>query len=139
MGAKYQGYCSDLTRTISLGSLNSKQREIFAVVFAAQQKALMAIRPGMRAAEIDEIARMHIADCGYGQYFPHITGHGLGISIHEAPILNAQTDLLLKPNMVLTVEPGIYVKGAGAARVEDMVLVTEHGYEVLTKSIYDLI
>ena len=139
MGAKYQGYCSDLTRTISFGGITSKQEEIYEVAFAAQQKALKAVRPGIPASEIDKIARDYIADCGYGDYFPHITGHGLGISVHEMPILNAETELLLKPNMVVTVEPGIYVRGTGAARVEDMVLLTDEGYEVLTKSRYDYI
>lgn len=134
MGAVYMGYCSDLTRTFSLGGLNDRQKRIFDTAYFAQREAIKAIKPGVRACDIDRIARDIIIESGYGQYFPHLTGHGLGISIHESPILDIGMETRLKPNMIVTVEPGIYVDGIGAARVEDMVLITESGYEVLTKT-----
>jgi len=139
MGAVYRGYCSDLTRTLSLGGLNSRQLEICQAAFTAQQRAMAAIRPGVTAKAIDQIARDYIAGQGFGEYFPHITGHGLGISIHELPILDQETDTLLQENMVVTVEPGIYVPGVGAARTEDMVLVTASGYEKLTQAGYNML
>lgn len=134
MGAKYEGYCSDLTRTFSLGGLNKQQKEIFRIAYSAQREALNAVRPEIPAGEIDKIAREFISRHGYGEYFPHITGHGVGISIHEKPILDKGSETILEPNMVVTIEPGIYLKGVGAARVEDMVLVTEDGHEVLTST-----
>ncbi len=139
MGAVYRGYCSDLTRTLSLGGLNSRQLEICQVAFTAQQTAMAAIKPGVTAKSIDQIARDYIAGQGFGDYFPHITGHGLGISIHEMPILNQETDTILQESMVVTVEPGIYLPGVGAARTEDMVLVTAEGYEKLTQASYDML
>lgn len=139
VGAIFKGYCSDMTRTFSLGGLNEKQKDIFNVAYYAQQEAVKAIRPGIRACDIDKIARDIISDNGYGKYFPHLTGHGIGISIHEKPILDVGVETILKPNMVVTVEPGIYLKDVGAARVEDMVLVTQSGNEVLTKTKRDLI
>lgn len=134
MGAKYEGYCSDLTRTFSLGGLNKEQKEIFNIAYSAQKEAISAVKPGIRASELDKIARDYISRHGFGKYFPHITGHGLGISIHETPILDKDSDTILEANMVVTVEPGIYMKDIGAARVEDMVLVTKDGYEVLTST-----
>lgn len=139
MGAIYQGYRSDLTRTFSLGGLKGEQRRIFEVAYRAQQAAIAAIRPGKRAEEIDRIARETIENEGFGKYFPHLTGHGLGLSIHEEPIVDRSVGTMLKPNMVVTVEPGIYLPGVGAARVEDMVLITETGYEVLTETERELI
>ena len=134
MGAVYRGYCSDLTRTFCIGNPDKEQRKIFDVAYRAQQLAIEAIRPGVTASYIDSIARNYITDAGYGKFFPHITGHGLGISVHEQPILNAGSSLTLQNNMVVTVEPGIYLENVGAVRIEDMVLVTEDGYELLTKT-----
>ena len=134
MGAVYCGYCSDMTRTFCLGNPSTEQRRIFDVAFGAQQSAIAAIKPGVEAGAIDAVARNYINDAGFGKYFPHITGHGLGISVHEQPILNTNNSMILQKNMVVTVEPGIYLEGVGAARVEDMVLVTEDGCEVLTKT-----
>jgi len=139
VGAIYKGYCSDLTRTFSLGNLNDKQKEIFDVAYLAQREAIKAVKPGMKASDIDKIARDIIAEKGYGKYFPHITGHGLGISIHEKPIIDIKVNDKLEPNMVITIEPGIYLEGVGAARVEDMVLVTKEGHEVLTNTERELI
>lgn len=139
MGAVYKGYCSDLTRTFSLGSLSDHQREIFNLAYYAQQEAIKALKPGKQAWEVDKVARDIISAAGYGSNFPHLTGHGLGMSIHEKPIIDVGSKTILMPNMVVTIEPGIYVEGVGAARVEDMVLITETGCEVLTKTDRNLI
>jgi len=132
MGAVYQGYCSDLTRTIAAGVVTDEQYRIYETAREAQQRAVQAVCPGKRGYEIDRVAREYIRGQGYGDYFPHITGHGLGTDIHELPILDQSQDIVLAPGMVVTVEPGIYVPETGAARIEDMVLVTEAGYELLT-------
>lgn len=132
MGTVYEGYCSDLTRTFAYGGVTEAQQRIYETAREAQHLAREVIRPGVRGSEIDRIARDYIAAQGYGEYFPHITGHGLGVDIHELPILDQTQDLLLRPGMVVTVEPGIYVPGTGASRTEDMVLVTESGHELLT-------
>lgn len=133
IGAVFEGYCSDLTRTFSLGGLSNKAREIFQVAYEAQQRAIEVLKPGIRGEEIDQVARNFITQAGFGKYFPHLTGHGLGLEDHEAPLLDKGSKIELVPGMVLTVEPGIYVPEIGAARVEDMVLITENGYEILTK------
>lgn len=139
MGCIYEGYCSDITRTFSLGKLSIKQKEIFDIALKAQEKAIKAIKPGVRSHEIDAVARDFITENGYGDYFPHLTGHGLGMFVHEHPILDQGEESMLEKNMVLTVEPGIYVPGIGAARIEDMIVVTEDGYEYLTTSSRDLL
>ncbi|MGC9530219.1 MAG: M24 family metallopeptidase [Candidatus Bipolaricaulaceae bacterium] len=138
MGARYQGYCSDLTRTFALGDVSRKQRQAFAVARQAQQAALAAARPGVRADEVDRAARQLIEEAGLGPYFPHLTGHGVGVSIHEPPTLDQGVDTLLEPGMVVTVEPGVYVPGVGAARVEDLVVITEDGCRLLSTARRDL-
>ncbi|MGB9792231.1 MAG: M24 family metallopeptidase [Thermacetogeniaceae bacterium] len=132
MGCIYKGYCSDLTRTFSLGGLSDEQKHLFRVACEAQQRAIEAVKPGVLAEEIDRAARGYIEEKGYGRYFPHLTGHGVGLSIHEMPIVDVGSKTVLEPGMVVTIEPGIYLEGVGAARVEDMVLVTESGHELLT-------
>lgn len=139
MGARYEGYCSDLTRTLALGEPTAEQRRIFQVAWTAQQVALEAIRPGAIASEVDHAAREVITAAGLSNYSPHLIGHGVGISIHEPPILDRGVDIILQPGMVITVEPGIYLPGVGAARVEDMVVVTSAGYELLTTTRRDLV
>ena len=134
MGAIYNGYCSDTTRTFAIGDVSARQREIFHVAREAQKAAIDFVRPGVVASNVDAVARTIIKDAGYGKFFPHLTGHGVGLSTHEAPIIDRGVDMILKPGMVLTVEPGIYVPGVGAARVEDMVVVTDSGCEVLTSA-----
>ncbi|MDM5196728.1 Xaa-Pro peptidase family protein [Fictibacillus enclensis] len=132
MGGIYQGYCSDITRTFSVGETTPKQKRLFTDVLRVQQETIQSLRPGIRAGEVDFTARRAIEELGYGEYFPHLTGHGLGIDIHEGPIIDkGRTDILQK-NMVLTIEPGVYLPGVGAVRIEDMVLITEDGYELLT-------
>ena len=139
LGAIYEGYCSDLTRTFGLGDLTRAQEKIFKVALKAQQAAIAAIKPGMIAAKIDAVAREIIQREGYGEYFPHLTGHGVGLSIHELPIIDKGVETPLTSGMVTTIEPGIYLAGVGAARIEDMVLVTDTGYELLTKAERELI
>jgi Xaa-Pro aminopeptidase len=139
MGCIFKGYCSDITRTFSLGGLTDEQKNMFKAAYEAQQIAIKSIRPGVKAEDVDKIARDYIKEKGFGDYFPHLTGHGLGLDIHEMPILDHGVDTVLQPGMIVTVEPGIYVEGLGAARVEDMVLITDKGHEVLTSAPRELI
>ena len=132
-GATVNGYNSDITRTYALGKATPKQREIYAVVLDAQQKAIAAIQPGKTGKEIDAVARDYITEHGYGEAFGHSLGHSLGRSVHDGPGFSVRSDtLVLKPGMVLTVEPGIYLEGWGGLRIEEDILVTETGCEVLT-------
>ena len=133
-GARYNGYHSDITRTVLLGTPDEKQLEVYNVVLEAQSKAIDAIRPGALGCDIDGIAREHIASKGYGEYFGHGLGHGLGLAVHEGSILREQSDIVLQSGMVVTVEPGIYIPGWGGVRLEDDVLVADTGAEILTKS-----
>ncbi|MFX0205510.1 MAG: M24 family metallopeptidase [Candidatus Hodarchaeota archaeon] len=133
IGMIYEGYSSDLTRTVVVGNPSKKQKEIFTISLEAQESAIKSIRPGILASEVDSIARNIIEEAGYGKYFPHLTGHGVGTDSHEFPIINQGVDIPLKTGMVVTVEPGIYVKELGGARTEDMVLITSEGFEVLTQ------
>ncbi|WP_372812945.1 M24 family metallopeptidase [Paenibacillus sp.] len=138
-GAYYQGYCSDITRTVVLGKPADKHREIYGIVLEAQLEALSRIRPGMTGREADAVARDVIKRHGYGDFFGHGTGHGLGMEIHEAPRLSVQGDIVLEPGMVVTVEPGIYLPGFGGVRIEDDIVITENGNRRLTQSSKDLI
>jgi Xaa-Pro dipeptidase len=133
LGVVVDGYCSDITRTVAFGDINDTQREIYETVLKAQLAALEASKPGKTCAEIDLTARNIIREAGYGDYFPHRLGHGLGISVHEFPSLTETNSLLLEKGMVYTIEPGIYVPNVAGVRIEDDVYVTENGIEVLTK------
>ncbi|MGL4344906.1 MAG: M24 family metallopeptidase [Cellulosilyticaceae bacterium] len=133
-GCVYEGYCSDMTRTVVIGEASPKHLEIYGVVLKAQEAALAAIKPGMVCKEIDKIARDIITEAGYGEYFGHGLGHSLGVEIHENPRFSASDDTVLEVGMVLTVEPGIYVPGFGGVRIEDVIVVTETGIENLTSS-----
>lgn len=139
MGAIVEGYCSDITRTFAVGDISQEQKRVFQIAWKAQQAAIEAVRPGVHAFEVDAAAREVVEAGGLGGYFPHLTGHGMGISIHEAPVLDRGVDTVLQPGMVVTVEPGVYLPGVGAARVEDMVLVTTSGCELLTSAARDLV
>ena len=139
IGCFYQGYASDMTRTVVLGKADKKQREIYETVLEAQQTAIDALKPGVRCAEIDKIAREIISDAGYGDKFIHGLGHGLGHLVHERPVLNSKSTDILKPGHVLTVEPGIYIEGFGGVRIEDDVVITENGHEVLNRSPKELL
>ena len=133
-GCIYQGYCSDMTRTVVLGKASPKQKEIYETVALAQEEALKALKPGRKGREIDAVARKIIDDAGYRGCFGHGLGHSVGLEIHEDPFCNAREERVLKAGMIMTVEPGIYVKDFGGVRIEDMVLITEDGYENLAHS-----
>ena len=139
MGVRLDGYCSDCTRTWATGELPGDLAEIYAITLQAQIAALDAVRPGPAGSEIDAVARDMIAEAGHGDHFGHGLGHGVGIEVHEAPRL-ARTgkDALVEGNVV-TVEPGIYLPGRGGVRIEDLVVVTETGRDVLTGTTKDLI
>lgn len=133
MAAMVDGYCSDLTRTWFLGSISDDGRTIYDAVARAQKLSLAAVKPGVQAAQIDRISRDEIDRAGYGRRFIHSTGHGVGVEIHEAPLVSPGSNDVLEPGMVLTVEPGIYIEGWGGVRIEDTVLVTKTGYDTFTK------
>ncbi len=134
-GAKYRGYCSDITRTVLIEAApTEKQREIYKIVLDAKNLAIAAIAPGKTGKEIDSVARDYIASKGYGDYFGHSLGHSLGMEVHDGATLSQRADeVILQPGMITTVEPGIYIEGFGGIRLEEDVLVTEHGTKVLTK------
>lgn len=138
-GAVFDGYATDMTRTVALGEPGKKNREIYTVVQEAQRTAAEAVRPGIAAREVDGIARRIIEKAGYSQYFGHGLGHGVGLDTHEQPVLSPRSDTILKPGMVITVEPGIYIGGFGGVRIEDMLVVTANGAEVLTEAARDLV
>ena len=133
-GAKCQGYHSDITRTVMLGSPDDKQQEVWNIVRDAQEKAIAAVRPGVSGGEVDAIAREYITSRGHGEHFGHGLGHGLGLDVHDGRILGRRSETVLEPGMVVTVEPGIYIPGWGGVRIEDDVLVTESGADILTKA-----
>ncbi|OPA81323.1 Xaa-Pro dipeptidase [Paenibacillus selenitireducens] len=136
-GAYLKGYCSDLTRTVALGNPSAKHREIYDVVLEAQLHALEHIRPGMTGAEADALTRDIITRYGYGDNFGHSTGHGLGMEVHESIRVAKGSDMILKPGMVVTVEPGIYLPGIGGVRIEDDIVITDTGIKILTHSTKD--
>ncbi|WP_424766178.1 M24 family metallopeptidase [Paenibacillus sp. sgz302251] len=138
-GAYYNGYCSDLTRTVVVGKPSEKHVEIYNIVLEAQLHALEHIKPGMSGREADALTRDIITKYGYGDQFGHGTGHGLGMEIHEAPRLSKLSETILTPGMTVTVEPGIYVPGFGGVRIEDDIVITETGIKILTSSPKDLI
>ncbi|MFS0722773.1 M24 family metallopeptidase [Paenibacillus sp. 1P07SE] len=133
-GAYYKGYCSDLTRTVVVGKPTDKHKEIYSIVLEAQMHALEHIRPGMTGVEADALTRDIITRYGYGDYFGHGTGHGLGMEIHEAPRLSRLSQTVLTPGMTVTVEPGIYLPGFGGVRIEDDIVITDNGIKILTSS-----
>jgi len=131
-GARVDWYGSDLTRVLWLGSVPDRLREVFKVVREAHDRAIEAVRPGVKARAVDHVAREIIRKAGYGKLFNHGLGHGLGIVAHESPRVNKISKDVLQPGMVITIEPGIYLPGVGGVRLEDDVLVTDSGYEVLS-------
>ncbi|MFA5100576.1 MAG: M24 family metallopeptidase, partial [Candidatus Omnitrophota bacterium] len=134
-GVEYQGYKSDLTRVFFLGKINTLVARVYDIVLTAQARALALIKPGVKPSIVDKAARQYISDKGYGRYFVHSLGHGIGLQIHEAPSLSAKVEQVLRPGMVFTVEPGIYLPGRFGIRIEDMVLVTRKGCEVISGSL----
>ena len=131
-GSEFQGYHSDQTRTVLCGSPSSEQQKIYQIVKEAHDKAIEKVRPGIPVGDVDRAARDHIRSKGYGEYFGHGTGHGIGLAVHEDPAVNSENNGPVHEGMVFTIEPGIYIPDRGGVRIEDMVLVTAHGAEVLT-------
>ena len=127
-------YCSDITRTFVMGEPSKEMKHIYDVVHEAQLKGLEVIKPGIKAKDVDFACRDFIDKMGYGDYFTHSTGHGLGIVVHDSLAISPRSETVLKEGMVFTVEPGIYVEGLGGVRIEDDVVVTKDGCEVLTKA-----
>ncbi len=134
-GARLNGYCSDMSRTLFLQEPDAELQKIFTTVYDAQQKAIDAIRPGIGTCAVDAVAREHIDACGYTGRFGHGLGHGVGLAVHEAPSVSpvAEREKTICENMIFTVEPGIYIPGRGGVRLENMVVVRSHGAEVLNK------
>lgn len=128
IGALYNGYHSDMTRTIAVKSCGDYQREVYDIVYKAQTVALEAVRAGVKASDVDKTARDIITDAGYGKCFGHSTGHGVGLDIHEKPFVSSGDETILSENMVITVEPGIYLENQFGVRIEDMILVKNDGY-----------
>ena len=134
MGARYRGYCADLTRTIWVGEPDATLREIYPIVASAVEAVFERLHPGVSGADMDAAAREHIAARGYGDAFSHGLGHGVGVRVHEGPSAHKDSTDELKPGNVITIEPGVYLPAWGGVRVEDVVLVTEDGFEVLTSA-----
>lgn len=138
-GAKVEGYCSDITRTVVVGEATDRHREIYNQVLKAEVECINAIKPGVRAADVDTLARTILDEKGLAQYFGHGLGHGLGALVHDAGRMNKTSQNVFEPGQIWTVEPGVYIPGFGGVRIEDDVLVTENGVEILTKSPKDLL
>jgi Xaa-Pro aminopeptidase len=138
-GVILAGYCSDMTRTVHVGRANRDARTFYEAVRAAQLAGMEAVRPGTPVADVDSVARSVLKKAGLGRFFTHSTGHGVGLEIHEAPRIAAGQIDVLQPGMIVTIEPGAYIPGKWGVRVEDMVVVTEGGHEVLTPTRKDLI
>jgi len=134
-GATYAGYNSDMTRTVIIGRADARQRKVYAAVLAAQEKGLAAVKPGAACRNVDQAARAVIDAAGYGAFFGHGLGHGVGLNVHEAPRLSPYSgEVRLEENMVVTVEPGIYIPGFGGVRIEDLVVVKPGAAQNLTPS-----
>ena len=133
MGVKLDGYCSDMTRCLG-GRSGARYGEVYNLVLSANRAAVAALKPGLTGKELDAVARRVIRKAGYGKFFGHALGHGVGLEIHEQPVASKKSDVVLKPGMVVTIEPGIYLEGELGVRIEDLVLVTKDGCEVLSSS-----
>lgn len=138
-GAYYKGYVSDITRTVAVGNPSDELKNIYNIVLEAQLRGMAGIKAGITGKEADALTRDYITEKGYGEYFGHSTGHGIGLEVHEGPGLSFKSDVILEPGMVVTVEPGIYIAGLGGVRIEDDTVVTENGNESLTHSSKELI
>lgn len=138
-GCIYQGYCSDMTRTVAIGNPTEEMKKVYQIVLDANKRAMEQVKEGIACNMIDAYARDYIKECGYGDYFGHGLGHGVGLDIHEEPRFSPKCDVITKENMVITVEPGIYLPGRFGVRIEDLVVVKKDGYENLTHSEKELI
>lgn len=139
IGALYNGYHSDMTRTVAVGTVTEEQKNIYSLVLKAQQNALQAVKAGVTAESVDNAARSVIEKSGYGSCFRHSTGHGVGLQIHELPFVTLNNKALLSSGMVITIEPGIYIPSKFGVRIEDMVCVTKNGCNNLTTAPKELI
>ena len=138
-GAIFEGYTADMTRTVMVGKANKKQRQVYDLVLKAQKRAVSKARAKMRACDLDKTARDVIKRAGYGKYFGHGLGHGIGLVVHDNPAVNPTSQLRLEPGMVITIEPGVYLPNWGGVRIEDDILITPRGCQNLTKSEKNLI
>lgn len=132
-GAVYNGYRSDITRTIVMGKPSTKQKKIYRIVQQAQKRAIQAVKANRLCCEVDQAAREYIEKQGFGKYFKHSTGHGIGKKVHQAPKISKRNRRRLRQGQVITIEPGIYIKGWGGVRLEDTVIVTKKGCRILSK------
>ncbi len=139
IGGVKDGYCSDMTRTVFLGEASEKAREVYHVVLEANLRGIAAAKPGNRFCDVDNACRDYITEKGYGQYFTHRTGHNIGIEDHEFGDVSSVNEEVIKPGMVFSVEPGIYIPGEVGVRIEDLVLITKDGCEVLNRFTKDLL
>ncbi|WP_457639497.1 M24 family metallopeptidase [Persephonella sp.] len=137
MGMVYRGYCSDFTRTVFIGKVDEEIKKIYSIVKEAHIKAVEAVKAGIPVSEVDRTARKVIEKYGYGEYFIHSTGHGVGIEIHEPPRISVHSEELLPENAVITIEPGIYIPAKGGVRLENIVVARKNGAEVLTETSLD--
>jgi len=138
-GALYNGYISDITRTVAVGEPSEKLVDMYNTVLASQLLALEKVAPGLTGIQADAIARDYLKEKGYGEAFGHSLGHGIGLEVHEGPGLSMRSDTVLEPGMAVTIEPGVYLPGIGGVRIEDDILITETGNELLTHSSKELI
>lgn len=138
-GCIYNGYCSDMTRTFAVGSVSDEMKNVYDAVYFAQQNAQNYIKSGVKASDVDLVARDYIKNKGYGEYFVHSTGHGVGLKIHEKPNVSSKSELTLEKNNIVTVEPGIYIPGKFGVRIENTVIVQEKCSESLQKFQKELI
>lgn len=134
MGVMVDDYCSDMTRTVFCGTPTKRFKEIFDIVLEANQSVIRAVRPGVRCCDMDKLSRDVIGRYGYGEYYDHALGHSVGLEIHEMPSFSRVCETVLEPGMVITVEPGIYIPGDTGVRIEDLIVVTETGCEILTRN-----
>ena len=139
MGANVAGYASDMTRTYGVGRLDAKIRRMYRAVLESQLAAVDAVRPGATCAQVDRAARGVLRRYGFDKLFVHSTGHGLGLEIHERPRVGRKEATKLQPGMAITIEPGVYREGVGGVRIEDTVVVTGHGCEILTPTGKELV
>ena len=138
-GAKYKGYCSDMTRTVALGAVDERKARAYNAVLEANKLAEKAIKIGEKCCDIDAVARNYLAKFSLDKFFSHSLGHSVGVDIHEMPAFSPRCDEVLKEGMIITVEPGVYLEGDFGLRIEDMALVTKNGAEILTHADKNLI
>ncbi len=139
MGAIVNGYCGDMTRTVAMGHVTDEQRKVYDIVLRAQLAGLAAVKTGAKCFDVDKVCRDIITEAGYGEYYVHGTGHGVGTEVHESPTLNAKSKETLEEFMPVTIEPGIYLPGKFGVRIEDLVVVTDFGIINTTRSEKELI